>query len=218
MEKNSLLNVVQTPRQKFFTIILFWGAIWGIIEASLGLVLHTVRVIPTGTILFPIGYYFMQKSYRASGEVKSIFYTSALAASIKLVNLFSPSIPAIRVLNPSASILLEGLGVALVFKYFIKKDNDFKIIHALTMSMAWRLGYYIMCFTIFVPLQMMDSTSITNMGHFTQFFLINSTINTFIIYGYEKIRLGLNQESRIRYTTSYAVVLYLAALVVQWIL
>lgn len=214
MKIQSILSKEKTTN---LSIILFWGAIWGLFESTIGLLLHAIRIIPTGTILFPIGYYFMQRSYRATDDIKSIFYTSAVAASIKLINLFSPLVPTIKVLNPSACILLEGLGVVIVLKYLLKEDNIFQFVHALTMSTAWRVGYYILCFGIFIPLGMMKSSSITNMSHFIEFFLINATINSFIIYIYEKVKVRYNKESKIRYHTLPAVTLYLLALAVQWI-
>lgn len=217
MIDNTSLNYMQSRRRRIFTITLFWGSIWGIVEASLGLILHAIKVIPTGAILFPLGYYFMQKSYKETGHLVSIFYTSVIAASIKLINLFSPIIPSIRVLNPAACILLEGLGVVLVFKYLIKISHGFKLAYGLAMSIFWRIGYYLMCFAIFIPLKMMDPQSIINLDHFIRFFLINSTVNSLLIYAYE-INLSYNKESNIRYNTVLAASLYLTALIVQWII
>ena len=45
---------------KIAVVSLFWGALWGIAEATLGYLAHLISLIPgiAGFIMFPIGFYF----------------------------------------------------------------------------------------------------------------------------------------------------------------
>lgn len=203
---------------KDFYIVVFLGAIWGLVEASLGLLLHSIRFIPTGSILFPIGYYFMKKSYKMTGDISSIFYTSIVAASIKLINLFSPLVPTIKVLNPSFCIILEGIGVLVISSYLLKKEKPLELQHIFLMSIFWRIGYYLLCFTIFIPLKMMKSSSILNMNHFIRFFMINMVVNSILIYIYEKCKKNLEIRPKLEYSGITAIATYILALFVQWII
>ena len=212
MEKNSI------DKTQNISIIIFWGAIWGIVEATLGLVLHTLPFkVPTGSVLFPIAYYFMQKSYRDTQDVRSIFYTSIVAATIKLINLFNPIVPAIKVLNPAACILLEGLGLALVFKYFIQGERALKFVHSLSMSLMWRMGYYIMCFSIFIPLAMMESSSILNKSRIVDFLIKNTLINSIIIYLYSKIQYSYNNKAIMKYNPVFSSSVFILAMIITWV-
>lgn len=228
MDNNSILDVIFKRSRKILSlpegkirnisIILLWGALWGILEATVGLILHSFPFqIPTGSVLFPIGYYFMQKSYRDTNKLNSMFNTAIVAAFIKLINLFSPTIPIIKVLNPAACILLEGLGVVLVFKYFIKEEKSIKFINALTMSFLWRVGYYIICFGIFIPLKMMESSSILDKGRIIEFFFKNGLINSILIYLYSKIQHKYNKESNIKYHPIISSSVFLLAVIITWI-
>lgn len=217
MEKK-LSTMFEDNKIRNLSIIIFWGALWGIFEATVGLVLHSFPFkVPTGSVLFPIGYYFMQKSYRATDDMRAMFFTSMVAASIKLVNLFSPTIPLIKVLNPSGCILLEGLGVVLVFKYLIKDEKTINSIHALLMSIIWRVGYYIMCLAIFVPLGMMESSSILEKSRVVDFFFRNGFINSILIYLYSKFQDSLDRESTMKYHPALSSTALILALIITWL-
>ncbi|MEW9096438.1 MAG: hypothetical protein AB2417_15275 [Clostridiaceae bacterium] len=220
--EESILCKSQEEKAYNISVIIFWGAIWGLIEATVGNILHMLPFrVPTGSILFPIGYYFMKKSYKETNDLKSIFYTSSIAASIKLINLFTPTTPIVKVLNPSACILLEGLVVVLVFKLLEYKESNLKYIHILIMSLSWRVGYYIMCFVAFIPLGLMKSSSIVDKNKFIEFFFVNGFINSLIIYFYTKIAakvsMGNYKEIRIKYNPIFSICLFVFALFIQWL-
>lgn len=215
--------VCEPNKEKVYnlSIILFWGAIWGLMEATVGHILHMLPFrVPTGSVLFPIGYHFMQKSYKETKDLKSMFYTSSIVASIKLINLFIPGTPIIKVINPSACILLEGLSVTLIFKLLENKEKAMKYVHALIMSLSWRVGYYLICFSIFIPLGLMKSSSIVN--KFVEFFCINGFINSVIIYKYTKIINKLSSEGskgkRIKYNPVLSTFLFAFVIFIQWLI
>lgn len=199
------------------SIILFWGALWGITEATVGYILHLMPFrVPTGSVLFPIGYYFMEKSYNEVKDRKAMVYTASVAAFIKLINLFMPAIPVIKVINPAMCILFESLAVVLVFNVFKYKEGSLKFIHALIMSSIWRIGYYMVCFAIFIPLGWMESSSILGLRKFAEFFIMNGLINSLIIYFYAKISSNMERNGKIKYNPLFSIIALGLAFMVQW--
>ena len=105
-------NILKT----LFAVLLFGGA-WGIIEATLGTVLHLPIVhrtmfLSSTTILVPIAYFLMGACYKRSGNMRSVLYMGVLAASMKAIScaIFKMSF------NPCFYILMEALsmGIALL--------------------------------------------------------------------------------------------------------
>ncbi|QBD85783.1 hypothetical protein EQG73_11760 [Clostridium tetani] len=218
-------TVICEQKKKMYnlSIVMFWGAIWGFMEATVGYALHMLPFrVPTGSIFFPIGYYFMQKSYKETKDLKSMFHTAAIGASIKLINLFIPGTPVSKVINPTACILLEGLSVTLVFKLLKHREKAMKFIHTLIMSLSWRVGYYIVCFAITIPLGLMKSSSVVNKSRFIEFFFVNGFINSLIIYAYIKILSQIpgktDKERVIKYNPIISTCLFVFVLVVQWLI
>lgn len=208
----------KTKGIRYLNIILVWGAIWGIIEATVGNALHLLPFrVPTGSVLFPIGYFCMQKSFNETGDIKSMFFTASTAASIKLINLFSPITPIIKVINPASCVLLEGLAVATVFTIYKYKNSDIGFKQSLIMSSSWRIGYYILCFAIFIPLALTEVSEVINPGRFVEFFIINGLVNSMIIYAYGKIVGRPKSTSRIKYSLPLSVLLFSLAIFVTWV-
>ncbi len=159
----------------------------------------------------------MLRAYRETGKLKSIFFTSIVAASVKLVNLFMPMLPIVKVLNPIGCILLEGLAVVAVFKYRHYVNGPIKFLYALIMSLSWRVGYYILCFTLFIPLNLMNASSIFRFNYFLEFFVINGLINSVILYIYTKASADLKRQHKMRYHLPIATSVLILAIAVQWL-
>lgn len=109
MEKKKILNIL-------FSVLLF-GGLWGILEATLGSLLHMPFVpgtmfLASSTIMVPIAYFLMGASYKRTGTFLSSMYMAILAGAIKLIAclIFHMSI------NPVYYILMEGafMGIALL--------------------------------------------------------------------------------------------------------
>ena len=110
MEKHS--NVLKM----LFAVLLFGGA-WGLVEATLGTVLHLPIVrrtmfLSSTTILVPIAYFLMGGCYKRTGSMRCVLYMGMLAAGMKAIScaIFKMSF------NPCYYILIESLamGVALL--------------------------------------------------------------------------------------------------------
>lgn len=99
---------------KTLLAVLFFGAIWGIIEATLGTILHLPAIRMAGiwggstTIIVPIAFAIMGMYYKQTGNVRGIAYMGVLVAGIKAVvcAIFALS------LRPCAYIILESLAFA----------------------------------------------------------------------------------------------------------
>ena len=108
----------------FIFNVIFFGALWGIVEASLGTILHLPMFDKVGmyacssTIILPIAYYIMANCYKKTGTLFSIPVMGVIAALIKLSVGFFIGFRA-SVINPSIYIIAESLamfGALAVFR------------------------------------------------------------------------------------------------------
>ena len=107
------------------TIALFWGALWGLSEATLGQILHIVRIPGlAGFVMFPIGIFFMLKAFQDSKNLGVIFSTAVVAATIKLSDLLLPGTYTLDVLRPAIAIITESL--AVIFLLSIVESRVFQ--------------------------------------------------------------------------------------------
>jgi len=100
--------------KKNLNIILFWGALWGITEATLGYVLHIFSIpLPglPGLLMFPIAFIFMHRGYDSTQNPMSVLQIAFVAASIKLTDLLFGGLMTIYVINPALSLIVEALAV-----------------------------------------------------------------------------------------------------------
>lgn len=208
----------RTKGVRYLSIVLVWGAIWGIIEATIGNALHLLPFrVPTGSVLFPIGYFCMQKAFNETGDIKSMVLTAGTAAFVKLINLFSPVTPVIKVINPASCVLLEGLAVAIVFTIYKYKNSDIGLKQSLIMSSSWRIGYYILCFAVFIPLALTEVSEVITPNRFVEFFIVNGLVNSMIIYAYGKIASRPKKASRIKYNLPLSALMLFLAVLVTWV-
>ena len=168
-------------------ISLFWGALWGIAEATFGYLAHLVIFIPgiAGFIMFPIGFYFLTRAYKDTGKAGSLFSTAAVAASIKLVDLFLPNLSPIHTINPAIAILMESAAVFLVFKLLNAKPLQFRFEEVLIASTGWRLGFLFYSAILFVTAISQEFIQM-GLAHILRFVLLESVINALIIVAYLK--------------------------------
>ncbi len=188
--------------KEMLTISLFWGSLWGIAEATLGYLVHLVTIIPgiAGFIMFPIGFYFMTRAYRESGKTISLFSTSAIAASIKLVDLFLPGPGMIVTINPALAILMEGVVLMVIYKALRENQRVFRFRESILAAAGWRAAFILYSFLLFV---FSISTDFFNLGiaNILRFFLLESLVNAAIIMAYlggQKSFKGNRSRDRIR--------------------
>lgn len=129
---------------KTISIIVFFGAIWGIVEASVGYVLHFLPTFIAGTILFPFASVILYKTYQKTNSSVAVLGVGVIAALIKAVNFLLPVTNMFKIINPMISILLEALVVMVVIRSFVKSNWVIKTAVIAIASVTWRalfLGY-----------------------------------------------------------------------------
>ena len=90
--------------------IISWGALWGILEASLGWVLHLIHFKGEVLLLYPFGLLCMMMAAKQTGETATIVKVAFVASMVKLINLaMHPAVPVFHVTNPAIAIFIEGL-------------------------------------------------------------------------------------------------------------
>lgn len=119
-KKKSILNVVLT--------VVFFGAIWGLLEATIGYILHWLPSMVSGLVMFPIGAALMYAAYRNSDKKSVIIYVGLIAVAIKAINLLMPLPPAgpMKVINPMISIVIQALVVFGLSFLYERKTKDVK--------------------------------------------------------------------------------------------
>ena len=106
--KKRILNIL-------FAVLLF-GALWGIVEATLGTVLHLPffeagkLFTKSSVIIVPIAFFFMALCYKKTGSLLSVLFAGILAASIKLCTAFVMGMT-IYVYFPAIYIVVESLAM-----------------------------------------------------------------------------------------------------------
>lgn len=130
----------------FLYVNIFYGAVWGILEATLGYLIHLTNMSST-IILCPLAFFFMNQAYKSTEKISSIFFISIISASIKLLDLFT-NIRIDKVINPAISILLEGAVFSIMIYIFQKNElkKGTKIISVFVMNTLWRMAYCVYLF------------------------------------------------------------------------
>ena len=179
--------------RKYFLTLLFWGAVWGICEATAGYALHLAAVaLPglPGALMFPIGFLCMHRAQAATGEVKAPLYIAFIAASLKLADFLVPGHDLIRVLNPAASIVLEGLAVTVVLALRKAPASVAGYPYALAMGVLWRALFS--CHLYLISLFGLPAALVTSGAPILlRFVLLESFVNSLVIYAGLRLELRL---------------------------
>lgn len=98
--------------------VALYGSIWGLLEATLGGVLHLARVPYTGTIMASIGFALLFAALRAGLRPGQLVGVSLLAASFKFLDplIFPVAWNDITVINPAFAIASQGLAMVVIFR------------------------------------------------------------------------------------------------------
>jgi hypothetical protein len=149
---------------KFWSVILFYGSLWGIVEASVGYVLHFLPALIAGTILFPFASIMLYKTYKDTQSKSAMLAVGIVAAAIKALNFLMPIANPFKVINPMVSIVLEALVVMAFVTLVANAKWPVKISAILVSSILWRSLYLVymagqMLFTGYVATQIASVTA-----------------------------------------------------------
>lgn len=195
---------------------LFFGGLWGLLEATLGYVLNMIPYGLSGCIMFPIAFVILTKAYTKTGSTKVIYFTTVIAASIKLTNLVLPFLHPVKVINPAFAILLEGFAVGILIAKTMDKEKEIKPAGILVASMSWRVIYFaevLVLYYLDLPSRMIEQGTSAIMEFFTF-----GVINAIIIILYVKLvnYNGMSQEQKpAKWQPAFAVILPILAVVIQ---
>lgn len=177
--KNKLVFVFDS---QLIFIPLFWGSLWGVAEATLGHLLHLAGFPGlAGMVMFPLGLFFMTRSFSVSGHRMTIVFTALVACSIKLFDLFFPVLTPFVVLNPAIAILFESLAVVLFLPGKIRSGYPVRLGSLLGMTLSWRVFYavFVMGLSLFFPVKTFLNLGLSYAVHF---FLLESIISGVLIF------------------------------------
>lgn len=132
---------MKTNRVQVLSKIIFFGAIWGFLEATLGYVLHFVPGFISGSIMFPIVMFILYRAYKSLGNRWAIFYVVLIAMMIKSVNLLLPYLYAAKTINPMVAMFLEACLVFAVVPMLDQKSLVSKVSGIMIASLVWRMAY-----------------------------------------------------------------------------
>jgi len=125
--------------RSLWVYVLFFGAIWGILEATLGYVLQFLPPLVSGSIMFPIAATLMIITYQNTKSKSAMIYVAAIAATIKAINFFLPGLPPIKTYNPMIAIMLQSLVMVIFIPLIEKKPVAAKIAGLALVGFSWRL-------------------------------------------------------------------------------
>ena len=191
---------------------LFYGGIWGFLEATLGYILNMIPMGLSGGIMFPIAYMLMTRVYEKSGSIEVLSLMTVVTAGIKLTNLALPFLPVVKVVNPAFAILLEGFSVAVLFKLTLARNRQISLVSVILASMSWRVIYLAevtVLYFIDIPSRMIQSGL-----HAILEYLMLGLINTVIIYVFVRVKSYTASKSEYRIPSVLNPVLPAAAVVV----
>lgn len=123
---------------KLLIQVIFYGSIWGILEATIGYLFHFIPATIAGTIMFPIASLILYKAYQKTNSKTALFYIAVVAATIKAVDFLLPTLSIYKTINPMLSILLESLVVVAVISLLVSKKPVNNYIALPIASIAWR--------------------------------------------------------------------------------
>lgn len=184
--------------------IVFFGAIWGITEATLGFLLHFLPPTLAGIIMFPIAAFILVKAYKATGSRAALIFVGFIAAGIKAVDFLVPGVMSFKIINPMISIVMESLLVAAVYPLIAGKDWKERLAGGLAASVGWRTGYILYMAVQFLITGFV-SKYIASPAEFLNFLLLNGILSgvlAFLVITAEP-KLVL---SRFRFRPAYALV------------
>ena len=135
---------------KMLLEVLFWGAIWGIVEATLGTILHlSVFDAPgiylcSSTIIIPIAYCLMANCYKRTDSFYCVYLMGVLAGLIKLTTAFIIGFIN-KVYMPAIYIVVEALAMGTALLIFRPKNVlSLKTFAAIVVAnTAYQLSYLV---------------------------------------------------------------------------
>lgn len=170
---------------KNMSTVIFWGALWGLAEATLGHLLH-IWALPVGWLIwFPLAFGLMGAVYRRTKQPLLVFLTAMVASAVKLIDFLMP-VRLDYVINPAVSIVLEGLAVSVAYQLGLLHGANRSVFWQIAaVSFLWRVLY---CGYLFLmPEMFLRVSPLRGIQPAAEFFLLETAANALLIYGMMKM-------------------------------
>lgn len=184
--------------KKLLVQILFYGSLWGILEATLGHVLHYIPATIAGAIMFPIAGGILYKAYDATKSKGALIYIGMVAAMIKSIDLLLPQFTIYKTINPMISILLESLLVVLVVRMLVSDNMVNKYTALPIASVSWRVVFALWMFFLHTTtgLNVPYIGSVTATLNFVVISgLLSGIMASVLVFGLDKVKFRLPKLS-----------------------
>jgi len=128
-------------RIKLIVRIVAFGALWGLLEATLGYVLHLVHDYLPGIVMPAIGAAILVRFHRESAHRGAVVAVGVVAALVKAVDFLIPGMNPLRVANPMLSILIEALAMAALLPALSRASEWRRVQLEFGASFGWRIAF-----------------------------------------------------------------------------
>ncbi len=115
-------------------ILAVFGALWGVVEVSLGSVLHAIKVPMSGPLLAGLGLMLAIMARSFVPKRGSTFFIGLIAMILKLFSIGS------IVLGPMVAILMEALVAEVVLSFF-NDPSRLSYVLAGGLGVLWNLAH-----------------------------------------------------------------------------
>lgn len=213
-------------RIQVFLCALFFGSMWGIMEAVLGFALHFLH-LPSGAVMFPIGLFFMYQAYKKSSYAPSVLMTAIVAAGVKGIDLLLTD----ATFRPMMAIIAEGLVVFIVTPLVVNNNNSNKFLKVYSLSgltfltaVTWRVLFV----STGIPKKWLTTDINLLASNITQFFFYEPLYNTIVValcYGImlfisamnlNSLNFINNKVSKLINNSAFCGFVFLAALTIEY--
>lgn len=162
--------------KKYWSQILFYGALWGFLEATIGHVLHFIPWTIAGSVMFPIASVILVNAYVKLESKMALLYIASVASLVKAVNFFLPALSIYKTINPMIAFFLEAMLVVGVVRIIMKDSVKTNLIGMQVASISWRalfMGYMAIQFVLTGNL----APYISDFGSITNFLIIEGVVS-----------------------------------------
>jgi hypothetical protein len=191
-------------KKQHLTMILFFGAIWGLLEATLGYLLQFLPPLVSGSIMFPIGATLLIYAYKNTGSRISILYVGLIAASIKAVNFFMPGLIPIKTYNPMIAIMLQSLAMIIIIPLFNRKEVPIQLLSLGAASILWRV-MFLLNISVNHQLTGFNFPQLTSISKMNEFIFIYGLFGAAILGLFFGFIFIFNKNLIIKFKPTYAI-------------
>ncbi len=206
-----------TNNIKTISTILFFGALWGILEATIGHVLHFLPATIAGSIMFPIAGAILYKAYRRLNNRPALIYVGLVAALIKSVNFLMPSLSIYKTINPMIAIIMETALVVIVITMLASDRIQNQAGAAVIASIGWRV-----LFVSWMGLQYVLTGNLApylaNATAILEFVVLSGLISSVFLIGLRFVVDRWNWNTDRIYQPAVSLVLFVVAAILTYIL